>query len=95
MVARVRDQGRRLLMALLMLLLLVQLSGLAHVACDCPPGCPTCHHANGGVGAPSSPPLGSLVAVAPLLAPETSAPPYAASLPQGPELPSIFRPPRS
>ncbi len=61
---------------------------------ECPPGCPSCHCTHPAVGIPereASVPL-------PLLVPREArsiAPVYDDRIPLGPELPSVFRPPRS
>lgn len=61
---------------------------------DCPPGCPTCHCAHGGVAVPPSTDNASWLAdlggssVAAVC-------PYVADLPKDPPMPSVFRPPRS
>ena len=58
---------------------------------DCPPGCPTCHHANGGVGSPPLQVTFELMPPAPQLARFAPNEPEA---PSNPELPSVFRPPK-
>jgi hypothetical protein len=58
---------------------------------DCPPGCPTCHHANGGVG---SLPLQAGFIVIPPVPEVANFAPSEADAPSSPELPSVFRPPK-
>ena len=58
---------------------------------DCPPGCPTCHHANGGVG---SLPIQTGFVVIPAPPEVLHFSPEEADAPLSPELPSVFRPPK-
>lgn len=58
---------------------------------DCPPGCPTCHHANGGVG---SPPRQVTFALLPSAPQATRFIPNEPETPSNAELPSVFRPPK-
>ena len=58
---------------------------------DCPPGCPTCHHANGGVG---SLPLQADFVVMPAVPGVARFSLSEADDPSSPELPSVFRPPK-
>lgn len=61
---------------------------------DCPPGCPSCHHTNGGVAAtPPSPPADE-AGEPPEIGPGTFGRPHAWVVPPQPNLPSVFRPPR-
>ena len=55
------------------------------------PGCPTCHHAHGGVG-PLAPTSFTVTPIAPQVARFA---PRAADDPPSPELPSVFRPPQA
>lgn len=59
---------------------------------DCPPGCPTCHHANGGVGA--LPRQQTFFAMPEPPRETVLFTPAEADAPRGPDLPSIFRPPK-
>ena len=56
----------------------------------CPPGCPTCHYANGRVSLPR---LTSFVLMPPVPQVASFAP-KDPEAPSSPELPSIFRPPK-
>ena len=58
---------------------------------DCPPGCPTCHHANGGIAAP--PPFVT-DRIAPAAVMSMSGRPSPRAAPLAPELDPVFRPPR-
>lgn len=69
----------------------------AHVADDdddgdCPPGCPTCHHANGGVAAPPPPGIEQITPAFVLQDHRRSVP---FLRPPTPALDTLFRPPRS
>lgn len=58
---------------------------------DCPPGCPTCHHPHGGVGALPSAQQFNLAHPAPQ---PVSFDPAEAEAPPNPDLPAVFRPPK-
>ena len=58
---------------------------------DCPPGCPTCHHANGGVGSPAQHLNFKVIAAAPHV---VRFAPSEADAPPTPPLRSVFRPPK-
>ena len=58
---------------------------------DCPPGCPTCHHAHGGVGALPAEQDFALADCAPQ---PVSFAPAEADAPPNPDLPAVFRPPK-
>lgn len=62
-------------------------------ATDCPPGCPSCHHVNGGVAAPPCP--SAVRRVAPAADTPSRDLPYHALIPPAPARDSLFRPPRS
>jgi hypothetical protein len=60
---------------------------------DCPPGCPTCHHAHGGVGAV---PGSASFPLSHIDSPQAvSFAPAEADAPPNPDLPSVFRPPKA
>ena len=59
---------------------------------DCPPGCPTCHHAHGGVG---SLPGSASFTLTHAHAKAASFAPAEADAPPNPDLPSVFRPPKA
>ena len=58
---------------------------------DCPPGCPTCHHPHGGVGALPAEQEFTIESVAPEA---ISFAPAEADAPPNPDLPAVFRPPK-
>ena len=58
---------------------------------DCPPGCPTCHHDHGGVGALPSEQRFDFEVAAPQ---PVSFDPAEADAPPNPDLPAVFRPPK-
>ena len=59
---------------------------------DCPPGCPSCHHVNGGVAAP---PPQFVETIAPAGEEGAGEVVYRFLEPLAPALDSVFRPPRS
>jgi hypothetical protein len=61
---------------------------------DCPPGCPNCHHVHMSGAAV---PCGAVATLSGLPAAGLSSPrrPVGDDTPQGPHLPSVYRPPRS
>jgi hypothetical protein len=62
-------------------------------ACDdCPPGCPQCHCSN---RVPSVAPLGTFVLASALPRADVTFAPTESGSPPRPELPSLYRPPRS
>jgi hypothetical protein len=58
---------------------------------DCPPGCPTCHHPHGGVGALPSEQVLNFETPPPL---QVTFAPAEADAPPNPDLPAVFRPPK-
>jgi len=58
---------------------------------DCPPGCPNCHCPN---TLRSVPPESSTLSALPLAAPDRMTLRDDSTAPSGPDLPSLFRPPR-
>jgi hypothetical protein len=60
---------------------------------DCPPGCPNCHHAHpSGASLPAS---AAPTIACPLADGRAAEPLGADGAPPGPQLPSIYRPPRA
>lgn len=58
---------------------------------DCPPGCPSCHHVNGGVAAPPPHFVENIGPAGETTAGELA---YRSLEPSAPALDSVFRPPR-
>jgi hypothetical protein len=59
---------------------------------ECPPGCPNCHCAHGGVGLPMAHEGAEESSV---LEARMEVPPYEATVPRAPPGPGVYRPPRS
>lgn len=60
---------------------------------ECPPGCPNCHCAHGGIALPTAT-ESSTAPVANVGDDDVEAAPHETSIPRAPPLPGVYRPPR-